>query len=113
MKKPSDFFEVVKKGVRVPNKCLVVHYKADKRNVATPLVGFIVPKKQIKKAVERNRLKRQIRHIIAEKIEKIPLGVKIVIRVLSDAKNKTSYELEKIIDKSLEKAKEKTDKCGK
>lgn len=109
MKNPSDFLEVIKNGVRVSNKYMVVHYKTDKRNVATPLVGFVVPKKQIPKAVDRNRVKRQIRHIIAGKIGKIDSGTHIVIRVLADAKGQKSFELEKKLDVALQKAKEKMD----
>lgn len=109
MKNTSDFLEVIKTGVRVSNKYMVVHYKTDKRNVATPLVGFVIPKKQIQNAVDRNRIKRQIRHIISKKIGKIEPGTNIVIRVLSEAKGKKSFELEEKLDIALKKAKEKMD----
>ncbi|QPK94145.1 ribonuclease P protein component [Actinomyces sp. zg-332] len=109
MKNPSDFLEVIRNGVRVSNKYMVVHYKTDKRNVATPLVGFVVPKKQLPKAVDRNRVKRQFRHIFAGKIGKIDSGTHIVIRILADAKGKKSFELEKKLDIALKRAKEKMD----
>lgn len=109
MKKPSEFLEVIRTGVRVSNKYMVVHYKTDKRNVATPLVGFVIPKKQIKKAVDRNRIKRQLRHIMVEKIGKIDPNAQIVIRVLSELKGQKYSLLEQKLEITLQKAKEKMD----
>ena len=108
MKSTSDFLEVIKTGVRVSNKYMVVHYKTDKRNVATPLVGFVVPKKQIPKAVNRNRIKRQLRHVIANHINQIPQHTQIVIRILKDSQGTTSTEFEKKFLSMIKKAEEKT-----
>lgn len=109
MTDPDDFGMTVRKGVRVSNKYMVVHYRTDERIVATPLVGFVVPKKQLANAVDRNKVKRKLRHLMAERVNNLEPNTRIVIRVLKNSKDQESTVLAKALDLALKKAKEKND----
>ena len=55
--------------------------------------GVSVAKKQVKLATQRNRLKRQVRSILAAVLPGLPRGSSVVVRVLSGAKSLTPEEL--------------------
>ena len=49
-----------------------------------PGVGFTVSKK-VGNAVTRNRVKRQLRHLVREHLDETPLGTRLVVRALPAA----------------------------
>jgi len=67
--------------------------------------AVIIPNKVSKKAVERNRLKRQIREILRLNLDKFKLSFDVVLWVNNKALNKTYQEIEKEVLKVLTKAK--------
>lgn len=73
------------------------------------LVGFVVPKSQIKRAVGRNRVKRQLRHLMKERLGVLPLGARVVVRVKHDALGASSCELAEELDQVLRRAWKKWD----
>lgn len=87
---------------------LRVHYRADHRN-NTGLVGFVVPKRQIPLATDRNRVKRQLRHIAAHAINNntIHEGDNLVISVFSHATGQPSPLLEQAFLSALDKARQR------
>lgn len=66
-------------------------------------IGFIISTKVSKKAVERNRLKRQLRVIFREELAKINPGIDFIVLVLKAALGKTVAELEKSAQMNLKK----------
>lgn len=76
----NDFDLVFKKGRRIRGKAfsLVIIPSEDKSEPSK--IGIVVTKKVCKKAVDRNKLKRQIRNTITRYILKtLPFGQKIVV----------------------------------
>jgi ribonuclease P protein component len=73
-------------------------------NIGYPRFTVIVPKKSVKKAVRRNRIKRIIREAMRELIaeSKIP-NLDIVILVREDISSKKSYEVRDEIEKIFQK----------
>lgn len=64
LRKNSEFESIYKKGRYYPSKFLVLYIlKKESNNLRC---GFSVSKKVSKKAVERNKVKRRLMHIIAQ-----------------------------------------------
>ncbi len=84
---------------------MVVHYlAAHGASEAGPLVGVTVAKRQIPLASGRNRLKRQLRHLLSDRLGEIPAGSKVVVRVLRGAEGASSEELGSSLDRLLARA---------
>jgi len=99
LKRKKDFDLVFKQGRSFKQGGLYFRFKPNK--LKSSRLGFIVSKKFSKKAVERNKIKRQLKEIIRNKIGKIKISSDIVITTMPGAEN-----LEKTIDKALKKINE-------
>lgn len=88
----ADFTATFRRGVRSATSRIVVHAQADKSLEKSVLVGFVVPKKQVARATKRNRVKRQLRHLMREYLPQVPGGTRIVIRAQAPAAT-ASYQL--------------------
>lgn len=105
MVNPADFTTAIK-GVRGGSKYLVVHM-SDQSDSGT-LVGFIVPKKVLPHAVDRNLVRRRLRHLMATRLEQIQ-GRKIAIRVLPGVREANFQQLGQALDTALGKAAKKAE----
>lgn len=100
---PADFRTVIRTGSRAGNERVVVHCRTDEDSEQR-LVGFVVPKSEIKRANGRNRVKRQLRHLMRERIAALPQGSRIVIRARATALGMTSDDLARDLDGALGRA---------
>lgn len=66
--------------------------KSVKNNLLRSRFGFVVSAKVSKKAVERNKIKRQMRDIVRKGIDSIKTGFDIVI-IASPLSNKVNYQI--------------------
>jgi ribonuclease P protein component len=57
--RPSDFSFVFEKPVRIGNRAFTLLARAN--SIAKPRLGLAIAKKQVKRAVDRNLIKRKIR----------------------------------------------------
>ena len=102
LKKKKDFENVFKRGKGFKQGFL--YLKIVKNKLKTSRFAVVVGKNFSKKAVERNKIKRQIREIIQANLPEIKPAIDGVIVVLP--KTKTNFpELKKTIDKLFKKAK--------
>ena len=99
---PVDFQTVMRHGRRAGRRSLVVHLAAagDDR---PPRAGFVVSK-AIGGAVERNRVKRRLRHLCGEELDALPAGSMLVVRALPAATGATYAELRADLHSGLERA---------
>ncbi|MDC4232543.1 ribonuclease P protein component [Actinomyces sp. B33] len=100
---PADFRRAIREGSRAGDPMVVVHCRTDEER-DTRLVGFVVPKREIKRAVGRNRVKRQFRHLMRQRIDTIPEGGRVVIRVGARALGASSEELAAHLDRTMRRA---------
>lgn len=93
MRRSGDFSRAVRGGVRTGKSTLVVHLAASSGETDAPSVGFVVSK-AVGNAVVRNRVKRRLRAIVAERMKELPDGVLIVVRALPEAASADYARLE-------------------
>jgi len=98
----KDFKKIFKKGKFFIGR--FINLRIAKNNLEVSRFGFIVGKKKFKKAVDRNKIKRQLREIIHLKLDKIKSGFDIAIIVKEDIKNKSYQEIDGVMEKVLNKA---------
>lgn len=103
MTDPAEFRRCFKEGTRAGSATLVVHCRTDE-DLSPSLVGFVVPKKEIMRANGRNRVKRQLRHLMRERLANQPQSARIVVRITRQALGMTSKELGKELDSALRRA---------
>jgi len=79
----QDFQRTVRTGLRAGRRTLVVHAQ---QTPARPgvRVGFVVSR-AVGGAVTRNRVKRRLRHLAADRLPRTPAGVDLVVRALPAA----------------------------
>ena len=102
LKKKKDFERVFKKGKGFGEKFLAL--KILRNNKGKSRIGFIVPKKHFKKAVLRNKLKRQLREQIKKRLPKIKESQDIVIITKPGLQNLDFWEIDKMLETLLLKA---------
>ena len=79
LKKSADFSKVFRRGYSAGNKTVVVHHLPAPSGEGNPLVGFVVSKKSLPRAVDRNLVKRRLRAVCAMRLQ-IWEGTVTVIR---------------------------------
>ena len=105
---PADFRSTIRTGSRGGDPLVVVHARTDEGE-ENRLVGFVVPKREIKRANGRNRVKRQLRHLMRDRVADLPDGTRLVVRASSKALGVPSKELGAHLDRVMERAWRKWD----
>ncbi|WP_108834069.1 ribonuclease P protein component [Actinomyces sp. Marseille-P3109] len=104
----EDFTTAIRRGTRCGNRRLVVHYRAGGRGDESPaLVGVVVPKKQIPLATRRNRVKRRVRALMAQRVGALEPGARVVVRGLAGADGADSSILGRDLDRLLSRCRER------
>ena len=101
LKKRKEFGYIYKKGTKVYGQHLCIFFVPSK--ISTPKIGISVANK-VGNAVVRNKLKRQIRHIMREFVPKIR-NVNLIIMVYPEIVGTTFINLHNNIQKTLQKGK--------
>jgi ribonuclease P protein component len=113
MRHGRDFDTAVKRGRRSGRRTVVMHV-ATVGVVAAPTsgaaitpapaqVGFVVSK-AVGSAVVRNRVKRRLRALLADRLDRIPPGVLVVVRANPASASVSSRELAADLDVVLPRA---------
>ena len=105
----DGFRRAVRDGRRSGGHTLVVHLRRlDDESLEAPglagppTVGFVVSK-AVGNAVVRNRVKRRLRHLCAQRVDRLPAGSTLVVRALPSAATASSTVLGAELDKGLER----------
>lgn len=113
MRRSGDFRDAVRGGRRAGRPRLVLHLSVPGPAAADPAgavdrpaaagpatVGFVVSR-QVGPAVIRNRVKRRLRHLMADRLDRLPAGAKAVVRANPAAAGADSAELAADLDAAL------------
>ncbi|HXR42113.1 MAG TPA: ribonuclease P protein component [Acidothermaceae bacterium] len=101
LRRRPDFTAAMRRGRRAGRGRLVVHL-ADPDPDADQSVraGFVVGR-NVGGAVVRNRVRRQLQHLVADRLPTLPAGSRLVVRVLPPAAGSSSAELGADLDAAL------------
>ena len=104
MRARRDFTVAVRRGRRAGDDVLVVHYfgdpDADSHHEPTPArVGFVVPK-GVGNAVVRKRVTRRLRHLVRDRLDRLPDGALVVVRALPPSSEAGYSDLEASFDRA-------------
>lgn len=101
--KDKEYGEVFKFGRSSFDAIMGV--KALSKELAANKYGIIVSTKVSKKAIDRNKIKRQIREIIHSRLEEIAQGYEVIIIILPKTKEKKYDEIKDSLIKHFIKLK--------
>ncbi len=91
---------MVRRGARAGSRSVVLH--ALERDDAEPVrVGFVVSG-AVGNAVTRNRVKRQLRHLVAERLPALGAATSVVVRARADVATHPSPDLARDLDGALQ-----------
>lgn len=76
---PKDFERINKTGKQIGNQYIIIKFLKNELDYSR--IGFIISNRISKKAVERNKIKRQLREISRLSFDQIPAGYDIVVYV--------------------------------
>jgi len=104
--KNKDFKNVFDGGVFVKGDFISIKVKKidSPDKIQHTRIGFVVGKSVTKKAVLRNKIKRQLRSAVYGCIEEIKEGLDIVMMPAADITEKSFNEINKEVKKILKKA---------
>lgn len=102
LRKEKDFERVFKQGKGFKESFLALKIIENER--VESRIGFVVPKKHFKKAVLRNKLKRQLREQIRKRVLGIKGGYDVVILAREGLEKIGFQEMDKVVEKLLSKA---------
>ena len=99
LRRRKDFERVFSTGRSISLRDLNITVKYSENDVGYPRFAVVVPKKSVKLAVRRNRIKRIVREAIRHLIKegKIP-NYDIVVVVRKDISDMKSYDIEDIFE---------------
>ena len=100
--KGQQFAAAIRGGRRAGSATLALHLAVDDGTgqPGPPRVGLVVGK-AVGNAVERNRVKRRLRHLARPRVEALPVGSLLVIRALPASVAATSERLAADLDSTL------------
>jgi len=111
LRRRGEFAATVRAGRRAARGGLVVHLMLpDPTSVpdaaAVARAGFVVPK-TVGGAVQRNKVKRRLRHLVRGRIGQLPAGTDLVVRALPGAADRSYQGLSSDLDAALAAARRK------
>lgn len=110
VRRGDEFARAIRGGRRAGRPTLVAHlWPADGSAVRSSVeeartgparAGFVVSK-AVGPAVVRNRVKRRLRHLVADRLNRLPAGAVLVVRALPPASGASSADLARDLDAAL------------
>ena len=97
-----DFGEVVRSGVRGRSGTLVLHAVGVPLAPGPARVGFTVGR-AVGGAVDRNLVRRRLRHLVRARLDRLPAGSRWVVRAEASAAGVPSAQLGRDLDRLLER----------
>jgi ribonuclease P protein component len=107
LRRHTDFADAVRHGRRAARSRLVVHLLAVSDDCAPARTGFVVSR-AVGGAVVRNRVRRQLRHLMAPRLAALPAGSRVVVRALPRSAGASSADLSRDLDAALSTARSTT-----
>lgn len=102
MRRRDDFRVAVRTGVRAAGPTLVVHL-APGRGEGPVRIGLVVSR-SVGAAVVRNTVRRRLRALLHQRLDRVPAGARVVVRALPEAAGASSRRLGEDLDAAMRRA---------
>ncbi|MCM2578484.1 ribonuclease P protein component [Streptomyces meridianus] len=114
LRRRADFATAVRRGRRAGRPFLVVHLcspsavqgsmspHAPGESASPARAGFVVSK-AVGGAVVRNRVKRRLRHLVRDRLVRLPAGSLVVVRALPGAGEASHQQMARDLDAALQR----------
>ncbi|MEU2788634.1 ribonuclease P protein component [Streptomyces sp. NPDC007100] len=109
LRRREDFATAVRRGRRAGRPLLVVHLRsgvtdphAAGETLPPARAGFVVSK-AVGVAVVRNKVKRRLRHLVRDRLDRLPAGSLVVVRALPGAGDAGHDQLARDLDTALQR----------
>jgi ribonuclease P protein component len=100
LRRREDFTLAVRRGRRAGRATLVAHFLAPEVAVPVARAGFVVGR-AVGNSVVRHRVSRQLRHLVRDRLDRLPAGSILVVRALPPAAGADSAALGRDLDAAL------------
>ncbi|HET6911094.1 MAG TPA: ribonuclease P protein component [Mycobacteriales bacterium] len=104
LRRRSEFQTAVRVGRRGATRALTLHlatgHPAAESGAGSIRVGFVVPR-AVGTAVVRNQVRRRLRHLLRDRLERLPGDSLLVVRVAPSAARLSSTGLAAALDEAL------------
>ena len=90
VRRRADFSRVIKEGRRAGTRSFVIHAQSEGDH--PPRLGLVVSK-AVGGSVERHRVARRLRGVVAEQLSELPAGLTIILRALPASASASAAEL--------------------
>jgi ribonuclease P protein component len=97
---PRQFQAALRAGRRSGGPLLVVHLGEDPEGRGPARAGLVVGK-AVGNAVQRNQVKRRLRHLLRDRLDHLPPRSAVVVRALPSAAGAASTDLGTALDRAL------------
>jgi ribonuclease P protein component len=105
MRRRTDFAAAIRGGRRAGRPTLVLHLNRPAGDAPAPspaLVGFVVSK-AVGPATVRNQVKRRLRALVRERLDRLPAGTVVAVRALPASAQASFQDLGRDLDAALER----------
>jgi ribonuclease P protein component len=103
MRRREDFTLTARRGRRAARPTLVVHMLVDDTDaIPESRVGFVVGR-SVGGSVVRHRVSRRLRHLVADRLPRLPRASLTVVRALPPAAGASASDLAADLDAALER----------
>lgn len=100
LRRREDFTLAVRRGRRSGRGTLVAHYLASASPELPARAGFVVGR-TVGNSVVRHRTTRQLRHLVRDRLDRLPAGSMLVVRALPPAATADAVTLGRDLDAAL------------
>ncbi|MFI6324821.1 ribonuclease P protein component [Nonomuraea sp. NPDC050556] len=101
MRRGDEFASAIKRGDRAGRPTLVVHLNVAESG-EEPIVGFVVSR-AVGGAVVRNKVKRRLRHLMRDRLDRLPRGSLLVVRANPPAASARHERIAAELDAALDR----------
>jgi ribonuclease P protein component len=110
LRRRGEFAATVRGGRRAGRGSVIVHVRLGAADAGVR-AGFVVPK-SVGGAVERNKVKRRLRHLVRDRLGSLPAGSDVVVRALPGAAGCPYPQMALDLDSALGAAVARADRGG-
>lgn len=101
LRRRNEFTAAVRHGRRAGRGVLVIHLQPRAVPGSMPVrAGFVVPR-AVGGAVVRNQVRRRLRHLVRDRLTRLPEGAVLVVRALPAAGGASYAQLARDLDGAL------------